>query len=62
MLKLPWDRNYLKISFHVIFTLVVIYALSLIISNVPEVVWGVESFIAYMFSVFTPLIVAVIFS
>ena len=62
MLKLPWDRNYLKISFHVIFTLVVIYALSLIISNVPEVVWGIENFIAYVFSVFTPLIVAVIFS
>lgn len=61
-MKLPWDRNYLKISFHVIFTLVVIYALALIIGNMPLVFSEIDRFFAYMLNVLSPLIIAVIFS
>jgi len=60
--KLPWDKNYLKISFHVIVTLIAIYAISLILKNAPEVIMKVEDFLAYIVNVLSPLIIAVIFS
>lgn len=62
ILKLPWDRNYLKISFHVIFTLIVIYALALFIKNAPDIIMSIEGFLSYTAEVLTPLIIAVIFS
>ncbi len=61
-MKLPWDRNYLKISFHVIFTLIVIYALALFIKNAPDIIMSIEGFLSYTAEVLTPLIIAVIFS
>lgn len=61
-LKLPWDKNYLKISFHVIFTLIVIYALALLLKNAPKAILGTERFLAYTAEVLSPLIIAVIFS
>ncbi len=61
-MKLPWDKNYLKISFHVIVTLIAIYAISLVLKNAPEAIMKVEDFLAYIVNVFTPLIIAVIFS
>ncbi|MCD8035908.1 MAG: AI-2E family transporter [Clostridiales bacterium] len=61
-MKLPWDRNYLKISFHVIFTLVVIYAVMLLLKNAAEAIMKAEYFLEYMAEVLSPLIIAVIFS
>ena len=61
-MKLPWDRNYLKISFHVIVTLIAIYAVSLVLKNAPEVIMTIEKFLEYMAGIFAPLIIAAIFS
>ncbi|MEA4971891.1 MAG: AI-2E family transporter [Candidatus Metalachnospira sp.] len=61
-MKLPWDKNYLKISFHVIVTLIAIYAIALVLKNAPEVIMKVESFLAYIVNMLSPLIIAVIFS
>lgn len=61
-MKLPWDKNYLKVSFHVIVTLIAIYAISLVLKNAPEAIMKVEGFLAYIVNVLTPLIIAVIFS
>lgn len=61
-MKLPWDKNYLKISFHVIVTLIAIYAIALVLKNAPEVIMKVEDFLAYIVNVLSPLIIAVIFS
>ncbi len=62
ILKLPWDRNYLKISFHVIVTLIAIYAVSLVLKNAPEVIMTIEKFLEYMAGIFSPLIIAAVFS
>ena len=61
-MKLPWDRNYLKISFHVIITLIAIYAISLVLKNAPEVIRTTEHFLEYLVRIFSPLIIAAIFS
>lgn len=61
-MRLPWDRNYLKISFHVIITLIAIYAISLVLKNAPEVIRTVERFLEYIVRIFSPLIIAAIFS
>lgn len=61
-MKLPWDKEYLKISFHVIFTIVTIYILGLIIKNIymfNEVANHIISFIA---TILSPLIIALVFS
>lgn len=61
-LRLPWDKNYLKISFHVIVTLIAIYAVMLLLKNAPKAITEAELFLEYTFSVLTPLIIAVVFS
>ena len=61
-LKLPWDKQYLKISFHVIVTLIAIYAIALLLKNAPAAVMKVEGFLEASASVLSPLIIAVIFS
>lgn len=61
-MKLPWDKNYLKISFHVIVTLIVIYAIALLLKNAPKAIIEIEEFLAYIVDVLSPLIIAVIFS
>ena len=61
-MKLPWDKEYLKISFHVIFTIVTIYILGLLIKNIymfNEVANQIISFIA---TILSPLIIALVFS
>ena len=61
-MKLPWDKEYIKISFHVIVTLIVIYAIALVIKNAPTALIKIEQFFAYIADVLSPLIIAVIFS
>ena len=61
-MKLPWDRNYLKISFHVVITLIAIYAVSLVLKNAPEAIRCAGRFLGYVVRVFSPLIIAAVFS
>ena len=36
-MKLPWDKQYLKISFHIIFTVLLIYLLVYMVGNLGEI-------------------------
>lgn len=66
-MKLPWDEKYLKISFHVIFTSVVIYFLIYVmkicfyaLSNVGEIMGNVSQFFSGIISIFSILFFALI--
>ena len=64
-LKLPWDRNYIKFSFHVIVTVIIIYVLKLcvdfaayIVTDIGEIYYRINSFLDWLFSVCASLIIA----
>ena len=66
-LKLPWDRGYLKISFHVIFTLAAVYFLVTVIDTVVFIISDLRTIIGNIFlffrgliSLFSPLVAALI--
>lgn len=68
-MKLPWDKKYLKISFHIIFTLILVYALKLcidliayILTNLGAIYNDISSFIGWIFSVFSVVVIAFIIS
>ena len=61
-MKLPWDKNYLKISFHVIFTIVVIYIISILIKNLYFMKDIILNFISFVTTIFLPLIIALVLS
>ncbi|MCL1924097.1 MAG: AI-2E family transporter [Defluviitaleaceae bacterium] len=49
-MKLPWDKNYLKIALHVIFTVSSIYALMHIIDFIAYIIFDIGSFVLRLFS------------
>ncbi|WP_058485073.1 AI-2E family transporter [Defluviitalea phaphyphila] len=59
-MKLPWDKQYLKISFHVIFTLLVILGLGFIIINFIPITIGLSSIISKILSLFSPFFIGVV--
>lgn len=59
-MKLPWDRNYIKISFHVIFTILIIGVCALFFIGLPQSIEYVRIFFGNAFSVAAPLIYAVV--
>ncbi len=66
-MKLPWDKQYIKIAFHVIVTVVLIYALKLCvdfvaytITNLGEIYQGITDFLGWIFSVCITLVIAFI--
>ncbi len=68
-MKLPWDKNYIKFSFHIVVTVVIIYALKLcvdfiayIITNLGEIYTGLSDFFGWMLSVCATLVIAFIIS
>ncbi len=61
-MKLPWDKEYLKISFHVIFTIVTIYILSLLIKNIYMFNEVANQIISFITTILSPLIIALVFS
>lgn len=68
-MKLPWDKKYLKISFHIIFTLILVYALKIcidfiayVLANLGEICSGLKSIIGWLISVFSVVIIAFIIS
>lgn len=61
-MKLPWDKKYLKISFHVVFTILLIYVLGLIVKNIVTAKEVLFQGIGALISVLAPLLVALVFS
>lgn len=59
-MKLPWDKGYLKISFHVIFTLTVIIILGAILPNLDIALLWVFDILKILVKITLPLIIAVI--
>ena len=59
-MKLPWDKHYIKISFHVIVTIFFIGICSVFLIGLSRSVKDIGTFFANMFSVAAPLIYAVI--
>lgn len=53
-MKLPWDRNYLKISFHVVVTALAILIGGLFVSNLNLLAGALGVFFKGFFHVFTP--------
>lgn len=59
-MKLPWDKTYLKISFHVIFTLLVVCIVAIISYNIIPIFKAIFGIIGKLFSVFSPLWIGLI--
>ncbi len=66
-MKLPWDKKYLKISFHVIFTLIVLYILKIIIDSAAFIIKDIKNIFLTMIhslekllSLFSVFVVALI--
>lgn len=59
-MKLPWDKQYLKISFHVIFTLLVIFGMALIIQNIIPISVSLGLLISKLFSLLSPFFIGVV--
>jgi len=64
-MKLPWDRNYLKIALHVILTAAAIYIAVLLIdsaafvlTNIEGILQAVSEFFGRLFSVFAVVVIA----
>lgn len=61
-MKLPWDKQYLKISFHVVITILIIYVIGLFVTNIGETVKVIQNFFGKFVGIIGPLVVALIFS
>lgn len=59
-MKLPWDKEYLKISFHVIFTLLIVCIIGVVFFNVVPIVKVIFNIIYRIISVFSPLWIGII--
>lgn len=59
-MKLPWDKEYLKISFHVIFTLLIVCIIGVIFFNVVPIIKVLFNIIYRIISVFSPLWIGII--
>lgn len=61
-MKLPWDKKYIKIAFHVVVTMLILYVMGLLIWNMTEAKDLLLKGIGTLISVFAPLLVAIVFS
>lgn len=59
-MKLPWDKDYLKISFHVIFTLAAVLGLWVVLKNISPIVKTILDTFGYIFSALSPLWIGLI--
>lgn len=59
-MKLPWDKEYLKISFHVIFTLLIVCIIGVVFFNVVPIIKVLFNIIYRIISVFSPLWIGII--
>lgn len=61
-MKLPWNKQYLQISFHVIITVILIYIIGLCIANIQTVFQMTARFTSVTMLLVRPLLVAFVFS
>ena len=61
-MKLPWDKKYLKISFHVVVTVLALYVVGLLLWNITAAKDLFVMAFQKMLSVFAPLLVACVFA
>lgn len=68
-MKLPWDKNYIKIAFHVVVTVIIIYALkycvdflAYTVTNLDQIFMHVGNFFDWLFSVGAVLVIAFVIS
>lgn len=59
-MKLPWDRNYIKISFHVIVTMLVLGVAIIVMTKLPELTYYLGMGISGLFSLAAPLIIGIV--
>ena len=59
-MKLPWDRKYIKISFHIIVTVLVLFALMLVMAKIGTVAGSIGAFLGRLISVAAPLITGIV--
>ena len=57
--KLPWDKQYLKISFHVIFTLIVILGLGIFIQNIIPITTAIGILFSKILSILSPFFIGI---
>lgn len=55
-MKLPWDKQYLKIAFHVVVTLVFVYCLVLVVQNIVPLTVFMSTGISRILGLLTPLL------
>lgn len=58
-MKLPWDKQYLKISFHVIFTLIVILGLGIFIQNIIPITTAIGILFSKILSILSPFFIGI---
>ncbi|MDE6182653.1 MAG: hypothetical protein K2F59_05575, partial [Eubacteriales bacterium] len=68
-MKLPWNKKYLIISFHIIITLLAVYSLkycidflAYIVSNLDNIFNNIKDGLSWILSVFSVVVIAFIIS
>lgn len=59
-MKLPWDKEYLKISFHVIFTLLIVCIIGIVFFNIVPIFKTIINTLYKAFSIFSPLWIGIV--
>lgn len=59
-MKLPWDKNYIKISFHVIVTILIIYSIGMFITFFGNIMCFVQELFSKIIKLLSPLIIGLI--
>ena len=59
-MKLPWDKQYLKISFHIIITMVIIVLLSLLFYFVKPIWQTLRETLSFIFTLISPVLIGII--
>ena len=68
-MKLPWDKRYIKVAFHVVVTVILIYVsvmcldfISYMITNLDKIFDGTGKFFDWLFSVGATVFIAFVIS
>lgn len=61
-MKLPWNKNYLVISFHIIVTIIILCAVGGVMFQISEAKNVISSMVRNFFTIFSPLFFGIFFS